>query len=333
VNVLGCDVEKCSGVILVNLGTPEAPTTYAVRQFLKEFLSDQRVVEIPRVLWFPILFGVILPFRAPKVAKLYQQIWQDEGSPLKVETEKQVRALQQRLIQCSDNKAPKVSYAMTYGPRSIAKEIAALEAAGIDKILILPMYPQYSATTTAPVYDQCAQLAQSQRDVSNLIVHKHYFDRPDYHRALAESIRHHRDQHGSSEKLLFSFHGIPQRCVDLGDPYYDHCLHTAEKVAALLDLNADQWQMSFQSRLGKAQWLMPYTDKTLIEWAQSGIESVDVVCPAFAVDCLETIEEIDCENRELFMNNGGRHYEFIPCLNSQPLHIEMLANIVNEYFD
>ena len=324
-------VAQSWGVILVNLGTPEAPTAKAVRDFLAEFLADQRVVEIPKLLWLPILHGVILPLRSKRVAKLYQSIWREGGSPLKVETEGQASALQSCIAARHPESSTTITYAMTYGPRNIASQIDELQKKGAERILVLPLYPQYSATTTAAIYDQCARLMLSKRDIPNISIHKSYYSRADYLVALSESIKEYRASHGESQKLLFSFHGIPQRCVDLGDPYFDHCKFTAEQVAQRLGLSTDQWGLSFQSRLGKAKWLQPYTDVVLRQWAESKVESVDVVCPAFAADCLETIEEIDVENRELFLACGGQSYHFIPCLNSQPRHIEMMANIVDEY--
>lgn len=319
------------GVILANLGTPEAPTPASVRAFLRDFLSDQRVVELPKFVWWPILYGVILPFRSKKVAKLYQEIWHERGSPLKVITEDQVEALTNLLAERYGQESPTVTYAMTYGEPSMVQRIEQLREKDVERILLLPLYPQYSATTTGALYDQYAQLIQSQRNIPDVVVHRQYFNREDYIQALAGSIATYWQTHRRSEKLLFSFHGIPKRCVDLGDPYFDQCHQTAEKVAAHLKLTADQWAVSFQSRLGKAEWLKPYTDILLEEWAQSGIDAIDVVCPAFSADCLETIEEIDGENRELFIEAGGKHYGFIPCLNDNPEHIQMMANIVAEY--
>lgn len=319
------------GVILVNLGTPEAPTPAAVRRFLAEFLSDPRVVEIPPFIWKPILYGFILPFRARRVAKLYSEIWTDKGSPLKSITEDQTAALQIRLSELYGVEAPAVVYAMSYGPVKLADRVAELEAEGVERILVLPLYPQYSGTTTAAVYDQYAQLLAQQRNISDLIVHKSYYSRKDYIDALAVSVRTYWKGREPARKLLFSFHGIPKRCIELGDPYFDHCHETARRVACELRLSDDQWAVSFQSRLGKAEWLKPYTDQLLSEWAKTGVASVDVICPAFASDCLETIEEIDGENRELFLSSGGQEYGVVPCLNSNPEHIVLMSNIVEEY--
>lgn len=316
------------GVILMNLGTPAEPNAKAVRQFLAEFLSDRRVVEIPRLAWWPILYGIILPFRSPKVAKLYQDIWLDEGSPLKVITERQVAGLQARFAASAD---VRVTYAMTYGAPKLEQRVAEFEAAGVERIVVLPLYPQYSGTTTGAIYDQYAQLISRQRNVSNIQVHKSYFDRTDYIDALVSSIRRHWQGREPAAKLLFSFHSIPKRCVDLGDPYEQQCRYTAERVATALQLSESQWAISFQSRLGKAEWLKPYTDVQLKTWGEQGLESVDVICPAFAADCLETTEEIDQQNREFFLQAGGQRFEYIPCLNDSLDHIDMLESIVRQY--
>ena len=313
-------------VILVNLGTPDAPTPGGVRRFLRNFLSDSRVVEIPRLIWLPILYGVILPFRPRRVAKLYQEIWLAEGSPLRVISERQQLALAERL------QSQRVTTAMVYGGPSIADRVAELRRDGIEKILLLPLYPQYSATTTGSVYDRVANIIQSSRNIPDIAVHKDYHKHPDYIAALANSVREHWDSKGRAQRLLLSYHGIPQLCVDKGDPYYQQCLDTAQLLATALGLEASQWAVTFQSRLGKAQWLQPYTDKTLEQWGADGVESVDVLCPAFSVDCLETLEEIDGENREIFLEAGGKRFEYIPCLNDRDDHIQMMANIVAEHF-
>lgn len=315
------------GVILMNLGTPTAPTTQAVREFLAEFLGDRRVVEIPRLAWWPILYGIILPFRSPRVAKLYHEIWLPDGSPLKVITEQQVAALQARFSATQ----VRVTYAMTYGAPKLEQRVAELEAEGIEKILVLPLYPQYSATTTGAIYDQYARMIARQRNISDVRIHKSYYAREEYIQALATSVRTHWQQHEPAEKLLFSFHGIPKRCVDLGDPYEQHCRETAERVAAALHLNDSRWAISFQSRLGKAEWLKPYTDVQLQIWAEAGLGSVEVICPAFAADCLETTEEIDQQNRALFLQHGGQRFEYISCLNAGVEHINLLENIVKDY--
>ncbi|MGQ9425899.1 ferrochelatase [Gilvimarinus sp. F26214L] len=318
-------------VILMNLGTPAAPTKKAYRAFLKEFLSDPRVVEIPRPLWWPILNLFILPFRPAKVASAYQQIWDpQEGAPLAAITQRQVEALSRELKAQLGESAPLVTFAMTYGAPKLEERIGEMQAAGAEKILVLPLYPQYSATTTASIYDQFAALVSRSRDVPDVTINKFYFDDPGYTAALAESVREFRRQNGSGERLLMSFHGIPQRNVDLGDPYDIHCRETAGALSEALGLDSDKWGLSFQSRLGKATWLQPYTVDVLKRWAAEGIKVIDVVCPAFAADCLETLEEIAVEGRAIFRAAGGEELRLIPCLNDRESHIELLANIVRK---
>lgn len=321
---------KKSAVVLVNLGTPESPTPGAVRKFLGEFLSDKRVVEIPRLIWWFILNGFILTTRPKAVAKAYQSIWWNEGSPLRVITERQQQALKELLLNRHPDRSITVEYAMTYGEPSIAQQITRLQEQGIENIAILPLYPQYSATTTAAVYDQVAQLQQQQRNIADTRLCKYYFDRPDYIAALASSVREFRQKNGSAERLLMSFHGIPKRCIDLGDPYYAHCQQTANALAAELGLKDEEWGISFQSRLGKAEWLKPYTSDLVKAWGREKLSSLDVICPAFAADCLETLEEISDEIREEFQEAGGGQFAYIPCLNDSPAHIECLANITEE---
>ncbi len=319
-------------VIFVNLGTPESPTPQGVRRFLREFLSDRRVVEIPRLIWWPILYGVILPFRPNRVAHAYQSIWTEAGSPLKVLTENLVDQVKQSLLQVLGERTPEVYCAYTYGQPSIARQIAQLQNQGVERFLLLPLYPQYSATTTGSVYDQYARIIKSSRNVPDVRIQKSYYQRQDYVAALVQSVKAHWQEHMPAQKLLFSFHGIPKRNVELGDPYQAQCIATAESVAQALDLPADRWLVSFQSRLGKAEWLKPYTDVVLSEWPAEGVESVDVICPAFAIDCLETLEEIDVENRELFLASGGKRYQYIKCLNDNSAHVFMFSNIVLEHF-
>ncbi|MBB6523723.1 ferrochelatase [Pseudoteredinibacter isoporae] len=321
---------KKRAVLLVNLGTPETAEPKSVRKFLAEFLSDRRVVEIPRLIWWPILHGIILTTRPKAVAKAYQSIWWEEGSPLRVITERQRNALQKTLSKRFPNEHVTVEYAMSYGDPGIAQQIKDLQAQGVDHIAVLPLYPQYSATTTAVVYDQLAELQQQQRDIADARVCKYYFDRPSYIKALAHSVREYRLEHGSAERLLMSFHGIPKRCVDLGDPYYQHCVATAEALAGELGLEKEQWGISFQSRLGKAEWLKPYTSDIVQEWGREKLSSLDVICPAFAADCLETLEEISEEIREEFQEAGGGDFSYIPCLNDSAMHIECLAELSEE---
>jgi protoporphyrin/coproporphyrin ferrochelatase len=317
---------KKSAIVLINLGTPAAPTLQSVRQFLRAFLSDPRVVELPRVLWLTILYGIILPFRPKKALKAYQLVWTADGSPLKVITEKQVAALAARAREEMGDSV-EVVYAMTYGEPGIEAQINALRARGISRFILMPLYPQYSATTTAPIYDQWARYIYATRHIAEIFLVNCYFDRKDYIKALAASVKEHWHEQGKNQKLLFSFHGIPQRCVDLGDPYYDHCVATANAVANELAIPRESWAISFQSRLGKAKWLQPYTDKLLVDLAKSGTGSVDVICPAFSADCIETLEEIQGENQELFLHSGGEKFSYIPCLNDRADHIEMMWNM------
>ncbi|WP_237065557.1 ferrochelatase [Microbulbifer guangxiensis] len=324
-----------TAVILMNLGTPAEPSAPAVRQFLREFLSDPRVVEIPRLAWLPILHGIILPLRPARIAPAYAEIWNTgldgepvKGAPLFYYTRRQAELLQERLWQ----KRPdvRVDFAMTYGDPRLCDVIERLQREGFDSFMVFPLYPQYSATTTGSIYDQVAQIYRHSRNIPNISLVHDYYRHPMYVRALANSVREHWEKHGAAKKLLLSFHGIPKANVDKGDPYYDQCRGTAEHLAAELGLEKDRWQLCFQSRFGKAEWLQPYTDKTLIEWGKQGLESVDVICPAFAADCLETIEEIAEENRANFVEAGGGEYRYIPALNIRPDHIETLARIVEE---
>jgi ferrochelatase len=325
-----------TAVILMNLGTPTAPTASALRRYLREFLSDRRVVEIPRLLWYPILYGIILPFRPRKVVPGYEQMWREYGdSPLRVITARQVEQLQQRLARDKEqdgelggSEMPLVRSAMTYGEPKLHTVVAELRAQQVEHILVLPLYPQFSATSTGAIFDQVATLFQTSRDIPALNVVKHYHDHPLYIEALAQSVLAHWQQHGRAQKLLMSFHGIPQRNVVLGDPYRAHCEATAAFLAQRLQLDSSQWQLTFQSRLGRAEWLQPYTSATLQQWGTQKVASVDVICPAFATDCLETLEEIAVENRHVFQSAGGGNYRYIPCLNDDATHIELLRELV-----
>lgn len=317
------------GVILMNLGTPAAPTKEAYRKFLKEFLSDPRVVEIPRPVWWPILNLFILPLRPAKVAEAYQSIWDEEqGSPLAAITKRQTQLLADTLQRDLGSGAPLVTYAMTYGDPSFLQRVTELQKQGVEKVFVLPLYPQYSATTTAPVYDQFARLISRSRDIPDVTINKFYYDHPGYTAALVKSVCDFRETNGAAQRLLLSFHGIPQRCVDRGDPYFQHCRDTAIAMCEGLGLSDDQWGMSFQSRLGRAQWLQPYTVDVLARWAKEGVKTVDVVCPAFAADCLETLEEIAVEAKAIFQAAGGDDLRLVPCLNDRQEHIDLLADIV-----
>ena len=317
-----------SAVVLMNLGTPSAPTVAAIRRYLREFLSDRRVVEIPRIVWYPILYGVILPFRPKRTAAAYQQLWHEYGdSPLRVISAQQLDALRQHL-QKGGGDAPLLRLAMTYGEPSLPSAIDELCAQGAEHILVLPLYPQYSATTTGSIYDRVAALFQTRRDIPSISVLKQYCAHPLYIDALAQSVRAHWQQHGRAQRLLMSFHGIPRRNVERGDPYRAQCETTARLLAHQLELRAEDWLLSFQSRLGRAEWLQPYTSAVLQQWGETELASVDVICPAFATDCLETLEEIAIENRHVFERASGGEFRYIPCLNAGASHISLLARLI-----
>ncbi|MQR02162.1 ferrochelatase [Glaciimonas soli] len=315
-------------VVLVNLGTPDAPTSSAVRQYLKEFLSDPRVVEIPRAIWWCILNGIILPFRSGKSAHKYASIWSKDGSPLKVHTEKQAMLLRGYLGERGHQL--EVVYAMRYGSPSLPTILDKLKKDGCDRILILPAYPQYSATTTASIFDAVFSHYQQVRNVPELRLIKHYHDHEGYISALAASVQTHWTTHGRSEKLVMSFHGVPKRTLLLGDPYHCECHKTARLLAQQLGLSQDQYVVTFQSRFGKAEWLQPYTAPTIQLLARQGLKRVDVICPGFTSDCLETLEEIGIEVKNDFIHGGGKEFYLIPCLNEAPAWIHALATIAEE---
>lgn len=319
------DDEKI-GILLVNLGTPQAPDKGAVRTYLDEFLSDTRVVERPPILWQPILKGIILNTRPKKSAEAYKSVWTDEGSPLLVISKKQRKALQQALD--PDVNRFKVVLAMRYGSPSIKHGLHVLRKFNARRILVLPLYPQYSATTTASIFDEVTAQLRNWRWLPEMRFINSYADDPDYIKALAVSVREHHAKHGHGDKLLFSFHGIPQDYVDKGDPYANECMKTIHALTRELDMDDQQWINSFQSRLGPTQWLQPYTDETVKRLAKEGVESIDVICPGFSVDCLETIEEIGMENKEYFLEAGGKTFNYIPALNDSIAHIQMMKNLV-----
>jgi protoporphyrin/coproporphyrin ferrochelatase len=314
-----------SAVLLCNLGTPDAPTPAAVRRYLAEFLSDERVVEIPRPLWWLILHGVILRVRPAQSAKKYASIWTPAGSPLKVWTETQARRLGEELARLGH--AVTVRYAMRYGSTSIGSVLDELKAHGATRVLILPLYPQFSATTTASVNDAVHQWAQRVRAAPELRFVGRYHDDAGYIAALAKRVTDHWTSHGRPERLVLSFHGVPKRTLVLGDPYHCECLKTARLLSERLGLGADAMQVTFQSRLGRAEWLQPYTEPTLVALARQGIKRVDVLCPGFTSDCLETLEEIGQEARAAFLSAGGGEFHHLPCLNDQPEWIAALATV------
>lgn len=313
--------KKKQGVLLVNLGTPDAATPAAVRRFLSEFLHDKRVVSLTRWLWCPILHGVILPIRSPKVAKLYQSVWMDQGSPLLVYSQRQVAKLQDKL------QMP-VALGMTYGNPSLKSGIEALMAQGVEEVIVLPLYPQYSGTTTAAVSDGLTKAFKQLPVIPGYRFIRDYYGHPSYVKALAESVRKHWRENGQGDHLVCSFHGIPKRLADQGDIYPQHCEKTTELLAKELGLSADKITMTYQSRFGREEWLKPYTDETLEELPKQGIKKLDIMAPAFSVDCLETLEEISDQCKETFIEAGGEAFSYIKCLNDNDEHIQMMGELV-----
>ncbi len=319
--------ESPIGVLLVNLGTPKAPTTSAVRRYLREFLSDRRVIDTPKIIWWFILNGVILLIRPSKVAKLYQSVWTDQGSPLLAISRRQAQALAVKL----EEKYPdsyRVELAMTYGTPSIPDALKSIQEQGCQRVVVLPLYPQYSATTTAAVFDRWATALRDVVDIPETRFIKKFHAHPAYIAALAVSVSAHWQEQGKPDRLLMSFHGIPERYVANGDPYVAQCQATARALAQALQLEDKAWKMSFQSRFGPAAWVQPYTDEVLKQWAGEQLKRIDVVCPAFAADCLETLEEISVQNRELYQHAGGGEYLYIPALNDRPEFIDCLVELV-----
>ena len=314
-----------TAVLLCNLGTPEEATAPAVRRYLAQFLSDPRVVEIPRVLWWLILHGVVLRIRPARSARKYASVWTKDGSPLKVWTEKQALLLAGYLGQRGH--AVVVRHAMRYGQPSIASALDALRKEGIDRVLVLPLYPQYAASTTASVADDVAAWMQKTRNLPELRFVKHYHDDAGYIGALASKVNDHWMIHGRPDKLVLSFHGLPERSLALGDPYHCECLKTGRLLAERLKVRDGEVVVTFQSRFGKAEWLKPYTEPTLVALAKARIGRVDVMCPGFVADCLETLEEINLEVREAYVTAGGTGFGYIPCLNDQHDWVAALAEI------
>ena len=318
-----------TALLFCNLGTPATASTADVRRFLGEFLSDPRVVEIPRLLWWLILHGIILRFRPAKSAAKYASIWTAEGSPLKVWTEKQAQLLQRWLA--GHGHQVQVRYAMRYGQTSIAEQLDALKAEGCSRILIVPAYPQYSATTTASLFDAVYHWTAKVRNLPELRFVNRYHDDPGYIAALSAGITRHWQAHGRPDRLVMSFHGVPERTLQLGDPYHCECFKTARLLAEHLGLGKDQYQVTFQSRLGRAKWLEPYTEPSLIALAQAGVKRVDVVCPGFTSDCLETLEEIAMEGRSAFLKDGGQEFHYIACLNDDAAWIDALGELAQQH--
>lgn len=318
-----------AGVILANLGTPDAPDARALRRYLREFLWDRRVVEVPRPLWWLILHGFIVPFRSPRSAAAYRRVWTERGSPLRFHTRDLAAALARELGR--DLPRVRVYDAMRYGQPSIARALEQAASDNVQRLLVLPLYPQYSATTTASVFDGLAAALGRVRWIPELRFVTHYHHEDGWIDAVAGRIRDFQAENGRPERLLFSFHGIPKNYLLDGDPYYCQCQASARRIAARLGLEDGAWQVSFQSRLGRAEWLKPYTDETVRELAAGGVKNLQVVCPGFAVDCLETIDEIGNENRETFLAAGGERLDYIPALNAGADHVRVLADVCRRH--
>lgn len=314
-----------TGILLANLGTPDAPTPGAVKRYLRQFLSDKRVVDTSRLLWWPLLRGVILPIRSPRVAKLYQSVWMEEGSPLMVYSRRQQQALAARLPDTP------VALGMSYGSPSLASAVDDLLAQGVEHIVVLPLYPQYSCSTVAAVWDELARILAKKRAIPGISFIRDYAEHPDYIHALAASVRASFAVHGEPDLLLLSYHGIPQRYANQGDDYPQRCRDTTRELVSALGLTPERVMMTFQSRFGREPWLTPYTDETLKMLGEKGTKHIQVLCPGFAADCLETLEEIAVQNREIFLEAGGKQYEYIPALNADAAHIEMMVNLTAPY--
>lgn len=314
-----------TGILLANLGTPDAPTPDAVKRYLRQFLSDKRVVDTPRLLWWPLLRGVILPLRAPRVAKLYQSVWMEEGSPLMVYSRRQQQALAASLPDTP------VALGMSYGSPALESAVDELLAQDVDHIVVLPLYPQYSCSTVAAVWDELARILAKKRAIPGISFIRDYADDASYIDALAASVRASFAVHGEPDVLLLSYHGIPQRFAHEGDDYPQRCRDTTRELVSALGLSPDRAMMTFQSRFGREPWLTPYTDETLKMLGEKGVKHIQVICPGFAADCLETLEEIAVQNREVFLEAGGQKYEYIPALNADRAHIEMMVNLTAPY--
>jgi len=315
-----------NGVLLVNLGTPDLPDNDSVGRFLTEFLSDPRVVDLPRWFWIPLLRLVIIPLRRGRTTSAYQKIWLDDGSPLRVYSKALCAGLQERL-----RSSAKVSLAMRYGAPDIRSRLVSLHAEGIKNLIVLPLYPQYSATTTESVFDAVTTLLEEMDWQPEIHLVSHYYDKPGWVHSIASSIRNFQSVHGKAEKILFSMHGLPQRLVDAGDPYEQQCRDSVSAIAEVLKLK-EEHQITFQSRVGRERWLQPYTDEVIKHLAQSGTRHIQVICPGFSVDCLETLEEIVIRYRDLFIASGGERFEYIPALNDSGAHVNVLGSVCETHY-
>jgi ferrochelatase len=322
--------KRKTGVLLTNLGTPDSPTPKALRRYLREFLSDPRVVEIPRLLWLIILHGIILRVRPKKSAKLYQSVWTDQGSPLLVISQQQKEKVSAALASKYGEQVL-VDVAMRYGNPSIDKALENFQSEGVDNIIVLPLYPQYGGPTTGSTFDAVVKKIQQWRWIPSLHFQSGYHDHPLYIDALVKSIQRHFDEFGKPEKLVLSYHGMPKYFLDQGDPYYCFSHKTTRLVVEQLGLAESDYVMTFQSRFGKAEWLKPYTDETLTKLAHEGINKVAVISPAFSADCLETLEELVHENKEIFLGAGGEEYRYIPALNDNDEHIAAMLELVEPH--
>lgn len=318
------------GVLVTNLGTPQAPTPKALRAYLKEFLSDPRVVETPRLLWWCILNLVILNIRPRRSAKAYQTVWTEQGSPLLIHTQAQCQRIREQMVAKYGDDVV-VEFAMRYGQPSVDSVIDNMLNQGVEKLVVLPLYPQYSATTTASTFDAVSDSLTKRRLIPELRFINHYHDFPAYIDALAKKVEAHWAEHGKADKLILSYHGIPKRYLTNGDPYHCECYKTTRLLAERLGLDESQYMTTFQSRFGREEWLKPYTDHTLQALAKEGISSVQVMCPGFSADCLETIEEIGIENRDYFLEAGGKKFEYIEALNSDDNHIDALVSLIESH--
>ena len=323
--------QPLTGVLLTNLGTPEAPTASALRTYLAEFLSDPRVVEIPRLVWLIILHGIILRVRPAKSAKLYQSIWTEQGSPLKAISLQQKDKISAQLKQQYGEDNIIIEQAMRYGNPSIASGLQSFQERGVDNIIIMPLYPQYAGPTTGSTFDAVIKEVKKWRWIPQLHFVSSYHNNPLYIEALANSVREHIQQFGKPDKLVLSYHGMPKLFHDNGDPYYDFCQITTQLLVEKLALNADDYVMTFQSRFGKAEWLQPYTDQTLESLPSQGDKHIAIISPAFSADCLETLEELMCENKDIFINAGGEQYHYIAALNDRDDHMDAIVSIIKPY--
>ncbi|MBV8679891.1 MAG: ferrochelatase [Aquitalea sp.] len=323
------DSHSKTGILLINLGTPDAPTGKALRPYLKQFLSDTRVIEIPKAIWWLILNGIILNVRPRKSAEKYASIWSKDGSPLMANTRKQASLLK-GLLGEQGLRNVVVDYAMRYGQPSVQSVISTMRAQGVDKLLVLPLYPQYAASSSATALDDVYRVLMKLRNMPELRTVRHFHDDAGYIDALARQVQAHWQHNGRADTLLMSFHGVPRFTLDKGDPYHCECLKTGRLLAERLGLSAQQYVISFQSRFGRAEWLQPYTSATLEQLGKAGTKTLDVICPGFVADCLETLEEIAMEGKHTFQSAGGGEFRYISCLNDNPHWIAALSAIVGK---